>query len=68
MSLSSQIGPLAQCDAEKLGKKLIGENEVDAALQRLDRLSRDEARATATQTLEVVYHLVQYMKAVMDSE
>ena len=31
-------------------------------LQRLDRLTLDEARITAAQTLEVVYGLFQYMK------
>jgi hypothetical protein len=31
-------------------------------LQRLDRLTQDEARITAAQTLEVVYGLVQNMK------
>ena len=44
--------------------KLIGENEVEAPLQRLERLTRE----TATQTLEVVYHLVQNMKAIMGGE
>ena len=37
-------------------------------LHRLDRLTQDEARTTAAQTLEVVYGLVQNMRAVMDSE
>ena len=37
-------------------------------LHRLDRLTLDEARTTAVQTLEVVYGLVQNMRVVMDSE
>ncbi|KAI0249390.1 hypothetical protein BJV78DRAFT_1284036 [Lactifluus subvellereus] len=41
--------------------------EVGAALQGPDRLTLDEARATATQTLEVVCGLVQNMKTVMDN-
>jgi hypothetical protein len=45
----------------KLVKKLLGDNEVEAVLQRLDRLTQDEARTTAAQTLEVVYGLVQNM-------
>jgi hypothetical protein len=49
-------------------KKLFGENEVDAVLQRLDRLTQDEARTTAAQTLEVVYGLVQNMRAVVDGK
>ena len=52
----------------KLVKKLLGENEVEAVLERLDRLTVDEARTTAAQTLEVVYGLVQNMKALMDGE
>jgi hypothetical protein len=54
--------------AEKFGKKLIGENDVEAVLQRLDRLTQDEARTTAAQTLEVVYALFQNMRAIMDGE
>ncbi|KAH9961783.1 hypothetical protein BC827DRAFT_1155221 [Russula dissimulans] len=50
----------------KFVKRLLGENEVGAALQRLDRLTQDEARTTAAQTLEVVYGLVQNITAVMD--
>ena len=49
-------------------KKLLGENEVEAALQKLDRLTHDETRTTAAQTLEVVYSLVQNMRLVMDGE
>ena len=52
----------------KLVRKLLGENGVEAVLQRLDRLSLDEARTTAAQTLEVVYGLVQNMRVVMDGE
>ena len=52
----------------KLVKKLLGENEVDAVLQRLNRLTDDEARTTAAQTLEVVYGLVQNVRVVMDGE
>jgi len=52
----------------KLVKKLLGENEVEAVLERLDRLTVDEARTTAAQTLEVVYGLVQNMRAIMNGE
>ena len=49
-------------------KKIWGEKEVEAVLHRLDRLTQDEARTTAAQTLEVVYGLVQNMRAVIDGE
>jgi hypothetical protein len=58
----------AESNAVKVVKKLLGENGVEAVLQRLDRLSQDEARTTAAQTLEVVYGLVQNMRVVMDGE
>jgi hypothetical protein len=47
-----------RCNAEKFVKDLRGENDVEAALQRLDRLTLDEVRATTAQTLEVVCSLV----------
>jgi hypothetical protein len=49
-------------------KQLFGDNDIQAVLQRLDRLTQDEARTTAAQTLEVVYGLVQNMRVVMDSK
>jgi hypothetical protein len=49
-------------------KKVLGENEIEAILNRLDRLTHDEARATGAQTLEVVCGLVQHRKVVMDGE
>jgi hypothetical protein len=48
--------------------KIRGENDIEATIQRLDRLTLDESRATAAQTLEVVYGLVQHRRAIMDSE
>ena len=55
-------------NAEKFVKKLFGENEVGAVLERLDRLTQDEARTTAAQTLEVVYGLVQNMRVVIEGK
>ena len=52
----------------KLVKKVLGEDEVEAVLERLDRLTIDEARTTAAQTLELVYELVQNVRAVMNGE
>ena len=67
-SLGEYYYYLTQCNAEKLVKKLFGENDVEAVLQRLDRLTQDEARITAAQTLEVVYGLIQNVRVVMDGE
>jgi hypothetical protein len=53
---------------EKFVKKFLGENEIEAVLLRLDRLTQDEARATGAQTLEIVCGLVQHRKLAMDGE
>jgi hypothetical protein len=57
-----------QCNAEKLVKRLFGEKDVEAVLQRLDRLTQDEARITAAQTFEVVCGLIHNMRVAMDGE
>ena len=59
---------LTQCISEKFAKKFFGDKDIEAILKRLDRLTQDEARNTAAQTLEVVYGLVQSMTVVMDGE
>jgi len=46
----------------------MGEKEVESVLQRLDRLTLDEARTTAMQTLDVVHGLVQNMRVIMDGK
>ena len=48
--------------------KLRGEKDIEATIQRLDRLTLDEGRATAAQTLEVVYGLVQHRIAIMNGK
>jgi hypothetical protein len=57
---------VTQCVIEKFTKKLLGESEIETVLQRLDRLTQDEARMTAAQTLGVVYGLMGNMKTVME--
>jgi hypothetical protein len=57
---------VAQYHSEKFTKKLFGESEIEVVLQRLDRLTQDEARITAAQTLGVVHGLVNNMKVVME--
>jgi hypothetical protein len=56
----------AQCNTEKFAKKLLGESEIEAVVQRLDRLTQDEARMTVAQTLSVVHGLVGNVKVVME--
>ena len=58
--------PIVQCAIEKFAKKLLGESEVETVLQRLDRLTQDEARMTVAQTLGVVHGLVGNVRAIME--
>ena len=59
---------LTQCNAGKSVKEFFRENDVEAVLQRLDRLTQEEARAMASQTLDVVYGLFQNMRVVKDGK
>jgi len=52
---------------KKFAKKLLGDSEIERVLQRLDRLTDDEARMTVAQTMGVVYGLVGNMKIVYGS-
>ena len=52
--------------SEKFAKKLLGDNEIESVLQRLDRLTQGEAQMTVTQTLGVVHGLVGNMMIVME--
>ncbi|KAH8989612.1 hypothetical protein EDB86DRAFT_2831496 [Lactarius hatsudake] len=53
---------------QKFAKKLLGESEIEAVLQRLDRLTQEESRMTTAQTLEVVRCLMNMndVKVVMN--
>ena len=61
MSLLLQMGYLTQYNAAKFVRKLFGEKDVEGVLERLDRLTQEEARTTASEALKVVYGLVQEM-------
>ena len=54
---------------EKHVGKLVGEKKIEAiVVQRLDRLTQDDARQTVVQILKVVHGLIENMKVVMDGE
>ena len=55
-----------QHSTDKFAKKLLGESEIEAVLQRLDRLTQEEGRMTMAQTLEVVHSLMNNVKVVMN--
>ncbi len=63
---TSHISPVAQCATEKFRRKLLGESEIESVVQRLDRLTREEARITVAQTLGIVHGLVGSVKVVME--
>jgi len=48
--------------------KLLGEKKMEAMVQRLDRLTQDEARLAAAQILDVVYGPVKNTKIVLEGE
>jgi hypothetical protein len=66
--LVTTVHRLTERGTVKFVKKLFGDNDVEAVLQRLDRLTQEEARITASQTFAVVHSLVQNVRVVMDSE
>ena len=57
---------MAQCAVGKFAKKLLGKSEVEAVLQKLDRLTQEEAWMTGAQTLGTVHGLVSNVKAIME--
>jgi len=58
--------PVAQCATAKFAKKLFfKEREIETVLQRLDRLTQDEARAAIAQTLGAVQGLEGNMGEMM---
>jgi hypothetical protein len=62
----AHISSVTQYTSKKVTKKLLGESEIEAVLQRLDRLTQDEARITVAQTLGVVHSLVGNVKTVLE--
>ncbi|KAH9957847.1 hypothetical protein BGW80DRAFT_187664 [Lactifluus volemus] len=59
---------IKQARLKKFGLKLFGENKVEEALKKLDKLIQEEVRATAAETLGVVSRLEQNTRVITDSE
>jgi hypothetical protein len=68
VSASSLAFYLTQCNVGTFAKKPLGGYFDQMVLERLDRLTLDEGRITASQILKVVYGFVQNMRVVMDGE
>jgi hypothetical protein len=60
------MASLTERIAEKFAKKLIGESDIEAVLRRLDRLTQEEVRMTAANSLEVIHELFNNLKEVMN--
>ncbi len=65
-SLVVHESPSVEPVTEKFGKTLFGEREIEAVLQRLDRLTQEEAQMALAQTLEGVYGLANNTKMILD--
>ena len=52
----------------KFVKKAFGEEDIEAVLQSIDRLTQDETRITALVIFNVIHGLVQGMRVVMEGE
>ena len=59
---------VTQSNAAKFANKRLGEKRVEAVLQRLDRLTQDEARIATWEILKVVYGLAQNMNEVINGK
>ena len=46
-------------------KELLGKDKIQAALERLDRLTKDEGLSAVAQTLGVVHGIADDMRAVL---
>jgi hypothetical protein len=54
---------LADCDSEKVLKKLVGKAGVEDGLSRLDMLTKEESLMVLTRNLEVTHHIDENVEA-----
>ena len=57
---------MAEHVAEKYATRLLGQNDIEPVLQRLDRLTMEEAKMTVPEILDVIYCFFNSMLVVMD--
>ena len=60
------IEPFPEKYLGKLIKKLIGNNEIEDALTRLDRLTREEAQMVDAQLLEITNRMNSEVREIAD--
>ena len=61
------IEPFSEKYLNKLIKKLIGNNDVEDALKRLDRLTQEEARMASVQLLEITNAIDGEVREIADN-
>ena len=59
---------LTNLSSENYARQFLEENDVRVILQRLARLTQEEARMTAGLILEVIYGLVNNMTVIMEGK
>ena len=59
--------PLTKPLSEKYLKKLIGKNDIEDALKRLDRLTQEEARMAAAQLLKIANTIDNRVEGIADN-
>ena len=61
------IEPFSEKYLKKLIKKLIGNNEIEDALKRLDRLTQEESRMASAQLLEITNAIDSEVREIADN-
>jgi hypothetical protein len=61
------IGRFSEKYVKKLMKKLIGNNDIEDALKRLDRLMQEEARMASAQLLEITNAIDGEVRGIADN-
>jgi hypothetical protein len=57
---------LTQVSLEKFLKKLLGRNDVEDALKRLDKLTQEEARMATAEVLKITHSVDGNVKVLID--
>jgi hypothetical protein len=62
----TEVWPLTEIYLETYVKKLVGRNDIEDALKRLDNLTQDEARMAIAENLKVTRDVENKVKEVID--
>jgi hypothetical protein len=54
------------CSSEKYLRKLIGRNDIEGALKRLDKLTQEEARMATAEVLKVTHSIDDKVKVLIE--